>query len=64
MDSLTHAVLGAALGELVLGKRLGNRALAWGALFGTLPDLDALVMPFSIRRTACGGTAGRATRCW
>ena len=46
MDSLTHAVLGAALGELVLGRRLGNRALAWGALFGTLPDLDALVMPF------------------
>ncbi len=45
MDSLTHAVLGAALGELLLGKRMGNRALAWGALAGTLPDLDALVSP-------------------
>lgn len=46
MDSLTHVVLGAALGELLLGKRMGNRALAWGALFGTLPDLDALASPF------------------
>ena len=38
--------LGAALGELLLGKRMGNRALAWGALFGTLPDLDSVVLPF------------------
>ena len=45
MDSLTHAVLGAALGELMLGRRMGNRALAWGALCGTLPDLDALLLP-------------------
>ena len=45
MDSLTHAVLGAALGELLLGRRLGNRALAWGALCGTLPDMDALLLP-------------------
>ena len=46
VDSLTQAALGAAVGEMILGKRLGNRALAWGALFGTLPDLDALVSPF------------------
>lgn len=46
MDSLTQAALGAAIGELLLGKRLGNRALAWGAMFGTLPDLDVLVSPF------------------
>ena len=46
MDSITQAALGAAMGELVLGKRLGNRALAWGALFGTLPDLDVLLSPF------------------
>jgi inner membrane protein len=46
VDSLTHAVLGAALGELMLGKRMGNRALAWGALCATLPDLDALLLPF------------------
>ena len=45
MDSITQATLGAAIGELILGKRLGNRAITWGALFGTLPDLDALFMP-------------------
>lgn len=45
VDSITQATLGAAVGEMLLGKRLGNRALAWGALFGTLPDLDVLVAP-------------------
>lgn len=45
MDSITQAALGAAVGELMLGKRLGNRALAWGVLFGTLPDLDILISP-------------------
>lgn len=45
VDSLTQATLGAAVGELVLGKRLGNRALAWGAAFGTLPDLDVILSP-------------------
>ena len=38
--------MGAALGEWLLGKRLGNRALAWGALIGILPDLDAVSLPF------------------
>lgn len=42
MDSLTQLTLGAAVGEAVLGKRLGNRALAWGALAGTIPDLDVI----------------------
>ncbi len=46
MDSITQAALGAAVGEAVLGKRLGNRALLWGAIFGTLPDLDILFFPF------------------
>jgi len=45
VDSLTQATLGAAVGELVLGRRLGNRAMLWGAVFGTLPDLDALFSP-------------------
>ncbi|RMF03905.1 MAG: metal-dependent hydrolase, partial [Bacteroidetes bacterium] len=40
MDSLTQITLGAAVGELVLGKRAGNRAMVWGAIGGTLPDLD------------------------
>lgn len=46
MDSITQAALGAAMGELLLGRKLGNRALAWGALFGTIPDLDVLLSPF------------------
>ncbi len=45
VDSITQATLGAAVGELILGKRLGNRAIAWGALFGTLPDLDVMLAP-------------------
>ncbi len=45
MDSLTQATLGAAVGEAVLGKKLGNRAIIWGALLGTLPDLDIIVNP-------------------
>lgn len=46
MDSLTQATLGAVIGEAVLGKKLGNRALLWGALFGTLPDLDVVLNIF------------------
>jgi inner membrane protein len=45
MDSLTQATLGAAVGEAILGKKLGNRSLAWGLLFGTLPDLDIIFSP-------------------
>ncbi|MBX3741815.1 MAG: metal-dependent hydrolase [Akkermansiaceae bacterium] len=46
MDSITQAALGAAVGEAMLGKKLGNRALLWGLFFGTLPDLDVLVSFF------------------
>jgi len=46
VDSITQAVLGAAVGELVLGKKLAWRGAAWGAFFGTLPDLDVIVLPF------------------
>ena len=42
MDSLSQIVLGAAVGEAILGRRTGNRAMLWGALCGTLPDLDVL----------------------
>jgi len=42
MDSLTQIVLGAAVGEAVLGRRIGNRAMVWGAIGGTIPDLDVL----------------------
>ena len=40
MDSLTQITLGAAVGEVVLGKKVGNRAMLWGAIGGTIPDLD------------------------
>ena len=43
MDSITQLALGAAVGEAVLGRKIGNRALAWGAVAGTLPDLDVFV---------------------
>ena len=42
MDSLTQITLGAAVGEAVLGKKIGNRAMFWGAVAGTIPDLDVL----------------------
>ncbi len=46
MDSLTQITLGAACGELVLGKKIGNRAMLWGAIGGTIPDLDVLANAF------------------
>ncbi|MEM1327000.1 MAG: metal-dependent hydrolase [Bacteroidota bacterium] len=42
MDSLTQITLGAAVGEVVLGRRVGNKAMIWGAIAGTIPDLDIL----------------------
>lgn len=42
MDSLTQVVLGASVGELVLGKKLGNRAVVYGAVAGLIPDLDII----------------------
>lgn len=46
MDSITQAALGAAVGEAALGRKAGGKAAAWGAFFGTLPDLDILAYPF------------------
>lgn len=43
MDSVTQALLGAAVGELCLGKKVGNKAVLWGAIAGTIPDLDVFV---------------------
>ena len=52
MDSLTQIVLGAAMGEAVLGKKIGNRAILWGAVAGTIPDLDVFVRFFTDPITA------------
>ena len=47
MDSLTQIVLGAACGEVVGGKKMGNRAMVWGAVGGTIPDLDVFASFFT-----------------
>lgn len=44
MDSLTQIVLGASVGVAVMGRATRTaRAAAWGAVAGTLPDLDVLI---------------------
>ncbi|TVZ55925.1 inner membrane protein [Lutibacter sp. Hel_I_33_5] len=43
MDSLTQIVLGAACGEIILGRKIGNKALLFGAIGGTIPDLDVFI---------------------
>jgi len=40
MDSLTHIVLGAVVGEALAGKKLGKKALLLGAIAQSLPDID------------------------
>ncbi|MEM9361380.1 MAG: metal-dependent hydrolase [Bacteroidota bacterium] len=52
MDSLTQIVLGAAVGEAVLGKKVGNKALFYGAIAGTIPDLDVIANFFTDTITA------------
>lgn len=42
VDWITQAALGASMGELILGKRLGKSAMTWGALFGVLPEFDGI----------------------
>jgi len=52
MDSVTQIVLGAAVGEAVLGKKIGNKAIILGAIAGTIPDLDVLASNFTDTVTA------------
>ncbi|WP_055443280.1 metal-dependent hydrolase [Lacinutrix himadriensis] len=47
MDSLTQIVLGAAVGEAVLGKKVGNKAMLYGAIAGTIPDFDVFASYFT-----------------
>ncbi|WP_298474087.1 metal-dependent hydrolase [uncultured Maribacter sp.] len=47
MDSLTQIVLGAAVGEAVLGTKIGNKAMLYGAIAGTIPDLDVFASHFT-----------------
>ena len=43
MDSITQAVLGASIQGAVLGRWQGRKALLYGAMLGTLPDLDVVI---------------------
>ncbi|TMM31090.1 metal-dependent hydrolase [Polaribacter aestuariivivens] len=52
MDSLTQIVLGAAVGEAVLGRKIGNKAMLYGAIAGTIPDLDVVASYFTDTVTA------------
>ena len=40
MDSLTQIALGGAVGYAVMGSKVGRKAILWGAIMGTMPDLD------------------------
>ena len=43
MDSITQAVLGASIQGALLGRWQGRKALLFGAMLGTLPDLDVVI---------------------
>lgn len=47
MDSLTQIVLGGAVGNALLGRKLKNKAVLYGAIAGTIPDLDVLAVFFT-----------------
>lgn len=46
MDSITQGVLGAAIGEAILGKKIGNKGAITGAIVATIPDLDVILYLF------------------
>lgn len=43
MDSLSQIVLGASVQGAILGKYQGRKAYLYGAMLGTLPDLDVVI---------------------
>ena len=57
MDTLTHIVVGACIGEIVAGRELGKKAIILGAIAQNIPDIDFIAsfwMP-----TACDVLAHR-----
>ncbi len=44
--------MGAAVGEAVLGRKIGNKAMLYGAIAGTIPDLDVISSFFTDTVTA------------
>jgi len=47
MDTPTQALLGAVVGQACFSRKLGKRALWWGALGGAIPDLDVISVAFT-----------------
>ncbi len=45
MDSITQATMGAAIGQAMLGKKIGGKAAILGATVATIPDLDVVLLP-------------------
>lgn len=43
MDSITQIALGATVGYAIMGSKVGRKAALYGAVLGTLPDLDVLI---------------------
>ena len=46
MDSFTQILLGIATAELCAGKKLQRKTFLYGALLGTIPDLDIVIAQF------------------
>lgn len=42
MDIVTQAILGAAVGQAGFQHKLGRKAVAWGAVYGVIPDFDII----------------------
>ncbi len=46
MDSFTQIILGIATAEAIAGKKLQNKTFLYGAILGTIPDLDIIMGKF------------------
>lgn len=46
MDSVTQVLLGACIGQAIGYRRLGPKAIGFGALCGLLPDLDVIPLRY------------------
>jgi inner membrane protein len=47
MDSITHIALGACIGEAFFEKGFGKKAMIWGALAQSIPDIDFIATLWS-----------------
>jgi inner membrane protein len=50
LDSVTHIVIGAAIGEVALGKKIGRWSMLVGAIAKSLPDFDLFYTGLSDNR--------------